>query len=209
MPGPGLEGVSQSGQMENLGGLDVLAFDDADGWDAWLAEHHDLRDGAWLRIAKKRSAEASVRPSEALDVALCYGWIDSQRRSFDETHFLQKYTPRRSKSSWSKVNTARVDALMAAGRMRAPGIAEVSAAKADGRWDAAYEPQRAATVPPDLAAALAQHDAAYRVFELLGKSDRYALILRLLKASSPADRAAQLRTVVGLLEAGKRIGRGR
>lgn len=194
--------------METLAGLDVLAFDDAGAWEAWLGEHHD-QSGAWLRMAKKGSGEVSVGPSEALDVALCYGWIDSQRRSLDKDYFLQKYTPRRPKSSWSRVNTARVDALMAAGRMRAPGIAEVSAAKADGRWDAAYESQRNATVPVDLAAALVQHDAANRYFESLGKSDRYAVILRLLKASSPADRAAQLRTVIGMLEAQKLTGRGR
>jgi uncharacterized protein YdeI (YjbR/CyaY-like superfamily) len=201
--------VRLSEESEVLGGLDLLACNDVGEWEAWLAEHHDTRIGAWLKIATKASGEASVSPTEALEVALCYGWIDSQRRSFDATHFLQKYTPRRSKSSWSKMNTARVDALMAAGRMRAPGIAEISAAKADGRWDAAYEPQRNVTVPPDLAAALAQSEAANHFFESLAKSHRYALILRLLKASSPADRATQLRTVIGLLEAGKRIGRGR
>jgi uncharacterized protein YdeI (YjbR/CyaY-like superfamily) len=181
--------------------LEVMAFDDAAQWESWLADHHDRRRGVWLRIAKKNSGIPSVSLSEALDVALSFGWIDSHRRALDGSTFLQKYTPRRPRSSWSKVNTERVEDLLSAGRMREPGLAQVAAAKADGRWDVAYGSQRTATVPPDLEAALAATATARRMFDSLGKTDRYALILRLLKARTPADRAAQLDRVVATLEA--------
>jgi uncharacterized protein YdeI (YjbR/CyaY-like superfamily) len=113
---------------------EVLAFADAAGWEAWLADHHTVQAGVWLRIAKKGSGLASVTVAEALDVALCYGWIDGQRKALDEHHYLQKYTPRRPRSTWSKVNVGKAEALIAAGRMRAPGMAAIEAAKADGRW---------------------------------------------------------------------------
>jgi uncharacterized protein YdeI (YjbR/CyaY-like superfamily) len=125
--------------------------------ESWLADHYDKRQGVWLKMAKKGSGARSVNATEALEVALCFGWIDSHRKSVDESYFVQKYTPRRPRSSWSKVNTDRVEALITAGRMREPGLAQVAAAKADGRWDAAYESQRNATVPLDLKAALNKH----------------------------------------------------
>ena len=188
--------------MEALNGLEIIAFEDAAAWEAWLADHHDRRAGVWLKIARKNAGKASVTHAEALEVALCYGWIDSHRKGLDEAFFLQKYSPRRPTSSWSKINVERVEALMAAGRMRAPGLAEVSAAKADGRWDAAYESQRNATMPPDLAAALDHNEPARTRFDALGKTERYAVVLRLLKARGPADRSARLRKVVDLLAAG-------
>jgi uncharacterized protein YdeI (YjbR/CyaY-like superfamily) len=181
------------------GDLETISFSDATQWDAWLAKHHDRAAGVWLKIAKKGSGRTSVTTAEALDVALCYGWIDSHRKSFDEQCFLQKYSLRRPRSSWSKVNVDKVDALIAAGRMRAAGFEQVRAARADGRWERAYESQRTATVPPDLAAALDASDPAKRRFESLGKTDRYAVILRLLRASGPADRAARLRKAVDAL----------
>ena len=188
--------------MEALNGLEIIAFEDAAAWEAWLADHHDRRAGVWLKIARKNAGKASVTHAEALEVALCYGWIDSHRKGLDEAFFLQKYSPRRPTSSWSKINVERVEALMAAGRMRAPGLAEVSAAKADGRWDAAYESQRNATMPPDLAAALDHNELAKGRFDALGKTERYDVVLRLLKARGPADRSARLRKVVDLLAAG-------
>jgi uncharacterized protein YdeI (YjbR/CyaY-like superfamily) len=189
--------------MDMLDNLEVMSFADASQWESWLADHHDERDGVWLKIAKKGSGARSVNAAEALEVALCFGWIDSHRKSLDESHFVQKYTPRRPRSSWSRVNTDRVDALIAAGRMHESGLAQVAAAKADGRWDAAYASQRNATVPPDLEAALARSADATRTFESLGKSDRYAVILRLLKARTPDERAAQLGKIVALLDSGK------
>jgi uncharacterized protein YdeI (YjbR/CyaY-like superfamily) len=122
------------------GGPDVLACADAAAWESWLDEHHRDSRGVWLMIAKKGANEASLTISDALDVALCYGWIDSQRKGYDADHFLQRYSPRRPRSQWSRLNVERVEALFDAGRMRAPGRAEVAAAKADGRWTAAYEP---------------------------------------------------------------------
>jgi uncharacterized protein YdeI (YjbR/CyaY-like superfamily) len=184
--------------------VEPLAFGDAAQWESWLAAHCATRSDAWLKIAKKGRGRVSVTPAEALDVALCYGWIDSQRKSHDDEHFLQRYSPRRQGSSWSRVNVERVEALLAAGRMRAPGLAEVEAAKADGRWDAAYASQRTATVPADLAAALARDEPARVFFESLGRTDRYAVILRLLKARTAASREAQLDQVVALLRAGRR-----
>ena len=185
--------------------MEVIACAGAADWESWLAAHHAVRDGVWLKIAKKGSGRPSVTPAEATEVALCYGWIDSHRKSHDGTHFLQKYSPRRRGSSWSRINVERAERLIAAGRMRAPGLAEIEAAKADGRWDAAYESQRTATVPPDLAAALARDEQARAFFESLGRTDRYAVILRLAKARSPTGRAAQLRRLVALLHAGRRV----
>jgi uncharacterized protein YdeI (YjbR/CyaY-like superfamily) len=181
--------------------VDVLEFADAAEWEAWLAERHDTSTEAWLRIAKRHSGLTLIAIGDALDVALCYGWIDGQRRSHDESSFLQRYSPRRPRSSWSQVNVAKAEALLAAGRMRPAGMAEVEAAQADGRWAAAYESQRTAEVPPDLAAALAGDDAARAAFEALGRSDRYGLILPLLKARTPRARARLLERTVERLAA--------
>lgn len=183
--------------------MDVLDFPDAARWESWLAAQHGVRAEAWLRIAKRHSGIASVTPPEALDVALCYGWIDGQRRAHDDVSFLQRFSRRRPRSSWSKVNVAKVEALMAARRMRPAGLAEVAAAKADGRWEAAYESQRDAAVPPDLAAALAGNARASAAFECLGRSDRYAVILPLLKARTPETRARILARAVARLAAQK------
>jgi uncharacterized protein YdeI (YjbR/CyaY-like superfamily) len=180
--------------------VDVLDLPDAAQWESWLAGQHGTRAEAWLRIAKRNSGVASLTPSEALDVALCYGWIDGQRKSYDEVSFLQRFSPRRSGSPWSKINVAKVEALLAAGRMQPAGLAEVAAAKADGRWAAAYESQRIATIPPDLAAALATNAMANAAFERLGRSDRYAVILPLLKARTPEARAKLLAREVARLE---------
>jgi uncharacterized protein YdeI (YjbR/CyaY-like superfamily) len=185
--------------------VEIMAFGDTAQWEAWLAEHCTSAADAWLRIAKQGAGQPSVTSVEALEVALCYGWIDSQRRSHDQAWFLQRYSPRRRGSAWSRVNVERVQALLAAGRMRPPGLAEVEAAKADGRWDAAYASQRTATVPADLAAALARDASARAFFASLGRTDRYAVILRLLKARTQAARAAQLRRMVALLRAGQRV----
>lgn len=156
--------------------------------------------GVWLKIAKKRSAVAAVTIEQALEVALCYGWIDSQRKSYDEHCFLQRYSLRRKDSPWSRENVERVEALTAAGRMRPSGLAEVAAAQADGRWAAAYTAQRNATVPPDLAEALAAHPEAAARFEALDKTGRYLVILPLLKARTQTGRAARLQKAIsGLL----------
>ncbi|MGH2402567.1 MAG: YdeI/OmpD-associated family protein [Candidatus Limnocylindria bacterium] len=181
---------------------DVLACADAPSWDRWLADHHDQSAGIWLRIARKDSDQASVTIGEALDVALCYGWIDSQRRGHDANFYLQRYSPRRPRSPWSRLNVERVEALIAAGRMRPRGLAEVAAAQADGRWAAAYQPQRNFQVPPDLAAALEHNELASAAFEQLDKTRQYAIILPVLKATSPTMRAARVDKAIATLEAG-------
>jgi uncharacterized protein YdeI (YjbR/CyaY-like superfamily) len=181
--------------------VDVLDFPGAAGWESWLAAQHGVRAEGWLRIARRHAPIASVTSAEALDVALCFGWIDGQRRAHDDVSFLQRFTPRRPRSSWSKVNVAKVEALTAAGRMRPAGLAEVAAARADGRWAAAYESQRTATVPPDLVAALAGSAGADAAFARLGRSDRYAVLLPLLKARTPQTRARILARTVARLAA--------
>ncbi len=138
---------------------EVIVFRDAAEFEAWLDAHVGLRAGVWLKIAKKGSGVASLTDDEAVDLGLCYGWISGQRKAYDEIYYLQKYVPRRPRSRWSQVNVAKVEELIAAGRMRPSGLAEVEAAKGDGRWAAAYQAQRDATVPPDLRKAMTTLEA--------------------------------------------------
>jgi uncharacterized protein YdeI (YjbR/CyaY-like superfamily) len=180
---------------------DVIAFRDAAEFEAWLAEHVDRISGVWLKLAKKGSGVASLTDDEAVDLGLCYGWISGQRKAFDEVYYLQKYVPRRPRSRWSQVNVRKVEELMAAGRMRTSGLAEVEAAKADGRWAAAYESQKAVIVPPDLAAALAASPRAAQAFAALSKTSRYAVILDLVTTRTPTTRSAHLRKAMTALEA--------
>jgi len=176
-------------------------FRDAAEFEAWLDAHVDLHIGVWLKIAKKGSGVPSLADDEAVDVGLCYGWISGQRKSFDEVYYLQRYVPRRPRSRWSQVNVAKVEELIAAGRMRLSGLVEVEAAKADGRWAAAYASQSNASVPLDLATALAASPQASRAFDVLGKSQQYAVILKLVTARTPTARAAQLRRAMTALGA--------
>jgi uncharacterized protein YdeI (YjbR/CyaY-like superfamily) len=180
---------------------DVIAFSNAAEFETWLADHVDERHGVWLKIAKKGSGVASLTGDEAVDVGLCYGWISGQRKAHDEVYYLQKYVPRRPGSRWSQVNVRKVEALVEAGRMRPAGLAEVEAAKADGRWDAAYESQRNASVPPDLAAALTASPRAAQAFDSLSKSGQYAVILDVVTARTARTRAAHLRKAITALEA--------
>jgi uncharacterized protein YdeI (YjbR/CyaY-like superfamily) len=182
------------------GEAEVITFRDAAEFEAWLAQHVDHSAGVWLKIAKKGSGVASLTDDEAVDVGLCYGWISGQRKALDEVYYLQKYVPRRPRSRWSQVNVRKVSELMAAGRMRPPGLAEVEAAKADGRWDAAYSSQKQATVPPDLATALAASPVAASAFESLSKTDQYAVILDIVTARTPSTRAAHIRKAITALE---------
>jgi uncharacterized protein YdeI (YjbR/CyaY-like superfamily) len=181
----------------------IIVCRDPAEWEDWLAANHEGSTGVWLKIAKKHSGRTTVSITDALDVALCYGWIDGIRRSHDEDHYLQRYSPRRPNSHWSKVNVAKVESLIAAGRMRPSGLAQVEAAKADGRWAGAYESQKNAKVPADLAAALEQNSRARSYFEQLGKTDRYQIILRLLKAKTPESRTLLLDKTISMLEAGE------
>ncbi|WP_137994865.1 YdeI/OmpD-associated family protein [Streptomyces vilmorinianum] len=178
---------------------------DTEELESWLEAHHADAPGVWLKVAKKGSGVPSLTNPEILDCMLCFGWIDGQRRAGDGEHYLQKYTPRRPRSLWSQVNVRKVEALTAAGRMREPGLAEVRAAQADGRWAAAYPSQAEATVPDDLAAALAADERARAFYEGLGKTDQYLVILRLWQARTPKNRAERLERMIGKLAAGEKV----
>jgi uncharacterized protein YdeI (YjbR/CyaY-like superfamily) len=178
----------------------VVSFANQADWRAWLAAHHSgAPEGIWLKIAKKGSAVASVDYPQALEVALCYGWIDGQKKGLDETHWLQRFTPRRSRSIWSKVNRAKAEALVESGEMQPAGLAEMERAKADGRWDAAYDGQRTSAVPDDLAAALAGNAVAREFFATLDSANRYAILHRLQTAKKPETRARRLAQFVEML----------
>ena len=183
----------------DAGAAEVVAFRDAAEFEAWLISNVDWRPGVWLKIAKKGSGVPSLTDDEAVHLGLCYGWISGQRKAYDDVYFLQHYVPRRPRSRWSQVNVRRVEALMAAGRMRPSGLAEVEAAKTDGRWDAAYESQKEATVPPDLAVALAEDPRAGKVFESLSKTDQYAVILDIVTARTSQTRSAHILKAVAAL----------
>ena len=172
----------------------VCSFANAAELEGWLGEHHARRAELWLKIHKKGSGMPSVTYAEALDVALAWGWIDGLKKSFDELSFLQRFTPRRAKSGWSQRNREHVDRLTKAGRMRASGLAEVEAAKADGRWAAAYAPPSAATYPADLVAAIEAVPAARATFARLDSVNRYALIYRLGRLKTEAGRARAIAT---------------
>ncbi|GHH86743.1 hypothetical protein GCM10017771_25050 [Streptomyces capitiformicae] len=180
---------------------DVRAFPDVDHLDTWLTAHPAPHPGLWVKVAKKGTGIPSVSAGDVNDAALCHGWITGHRRRLDEAYYLQRITPRRPRSDWSMVNVRRVEELTAAGRMRPGGLAEVDAAKADGRWAAAYESQKEAGVPEDLAAALERSPAAAREFQRLGKTDRYLVVLGLLKARTARTRVARLEKAVARLEA--------
>ena len=174
-------------------------------WEAWLEEHHDTSDGVWIKMAKKASGVASIDWAGALEVALCFGWIDGQRRSLDESYFLQKFTPRRARSKWSQVNIGHIERLTAAGKMRPAGLRQVEAAKADGRWDAAYAPPSKAEVPDDFRAALDARPEAAAFFATLGSSARFPFLFRIHDAKRPETRAKRIAEYVELLAAGKTL----
>ncbi len=183
----------------------ILPFASREAWEVWLAEEHATSDGLWLKIAKKGSGIETVTFAEALDVALCYGWIDSQRAGFDGRFFLQWFTPRKPRSKWSQVNREKVAGLIEAGRMRPAGLREVERAKADGRWDAAYEPQSAATVPDDLRLELEGNEGAREFFETLDKANRYAILFRIQDAKKPETRARRIAKYIEMLAEGKKL----
>ncbi|WFC43468.1 YdeI/OmpD-associated family protein [Pseudoxanthomonas sp. SE1] len=184
--------------------LPIEHFVDAAAWERWL-ERHATSEGVWLRIAKKDSGIASVSYAEALDVALCHGWIDGQKKGFDAQCFLQRFTPRRSRSTWSRINVAKIEVLVAAGRMRPAGMREVEAAKADGRWDAAYDGARSMDVPAELAQALAKNRKAKAFFEALDRTNRYAVCWRVQTAAKLETKRARVEKLVAMLARGEKI----
>ncbi len=185
--------------------LPILLFAAPPELEAWLEENHERPDGFWLKVAKKGSGERSVTYAEALELALCFGWIDSQKRGHDEKFFLQRFTPRRPRGRWSRINRDKAEELIAGGAMRPAGLVEVEAAKADGRWEAAYEGQRTAKVPDDLQRELDDNEAAREFFATLDGANRYAIVYRLNDAKKPETRERRLHKFVAMLERGEKI----
>ena len=186
----------------------IKAFKSEAAFDAWLRRNHARETEIWLRIYKKGSGQPTVTSAQALDVALCWGWIDGIRKRFDDQSFLQRYTPRRARSIWSQINRDHVARLTAAGRMKPPGQRQVDAAKADGRWDAAYAPIRSATkatIPDDLRAAIDANPRARKTFQTLGRVNLFALAFRTNNMKTPAGRARKIESLVAMLARGETI----
>lgn len=186
--------------------LPVLEFRDPQAWAAWLERNHASRDGLWLKFAKKGSNITTVTYSEALEEALCYGWIDGQVARHDERYYLQRFTPRRRRSRWSQINRENVERLVAQKRMKPAGLAQVEAAMSDGRWDAAYPSPSRATVPEDFQLALDANPEAKSVFETLTGSERYAILYRVEDARRPETRARRIAEYVQMLAEGRTPG---
>jgi len=191
--------------MPRADDLEILPFASGEAWERWLHEHHETAPGVWIRFAKKGSGVPTVTYLDALRVALRFGWIDGQARSLDERFYLQRFTPRRARSIWSKRNRDFATALIEAGRMQPAGLREVERAKADGRWDAAYDAPSTATVPDDLRAALDAEPDAAAFFATLNSRNRYAILHRVQTAKKPETRARRIATFVAMLARGETL----
>ena len=178
---------------------DSMLFTCQGAFAQWLESHHSSSDGVWLRHAKKGAPEPSVTYQEALEVALCFGWIDGQKRSLDAHHYLQRWTPRRARSLWSKVNREKVLKYIEEGKMQPSGLAEIERARRDGRWDAAYDSSSTASVPPDLQAAFDAHPGAAEFFATLNSQNRYAVLFRVQTATKPETRASKVQEFAAML----------
>jgi uncharacterized protein YdeI (YjbR/CyaY-like superfamily) len=185
--------------------LFVLPFESKKKWVDWLAKQHEKSAGVWIKIAKKETGIPTVTYAEALDVALCYGWIDGQKKGVDDKYFAQKFTPRSPKSIWSKINTEKVERLIANGEMKPAGLKAIEAAKKDGRWDAAYESQKSISVPEDFLSALGKNKKAKAFFDTLNSANRYSFLFRLQTAKKAETRAKRVRQFVVMLEKGKKF----
>jgi uncharacterized protein YdeI (YjbR/CyaY-like superfamily) len=191
--------------LETKSGLSILEFPDSAAWGQWLAENHADIAGIWLKHAKKDSGAATVSYPEALEEALCYGWIDGQKAAYDDAFWLQRYTPRGPRSKWSQVNRQAAEGLIATGRMKPAGLAAVNAAESDGRWEQAYEPQSRATVPDDLQRELDRNPEAAAFFATLRGAARYAFLYRLQNVRTPEGRAKRIASYIALLNEGKTL----
>ena len=185
--------------------IPIRSFKDAKAWESWLAKNQGDTNGVWIRLAKKNSGAKSITYAEALEIALCYGWIDAQKRGESETAWLQRFMPRAKKSIWSKINTEKALALIASGRMTPAGLDEVVRAKQDGRWEAAYEPPSTAQVPADFEALLNKSRRAQKFFRTISATNRYAILWRLQTAKKAETRVKRMRTFIEMLEKGETI----
>jgi uncharacterized protein YdeI (YjbR/CyaY-like superfamily) len=184
--------------------LPIVPFESKKKWADWLARQHDKSTGVWLKLAKKDSGISSITYEEALDVALCYGWIDGQKKGFDERYWLQKFTPRGRKSIWSKINTEKSERLITSGKMRPAGLKAIEAAKQDGRWEAAYASQKNISVPEDFQAALNENKEAKAFFGTMNSVNRYAILFRIHQAKKAETRARRIQQFVEMLERGEK-----
>jgi uncharacterized protein YdeI (YjbR/CyaY-like superfamily) len=191
--------------MEMFKDLPVKLFTTQADWRAWLEANHAQVLGVWLKHAKKASGKTSVSYAEAVEEALCYGWIDSQKLAYDNDYFLQKFTPRGPKSVWSKTNVAKVEALIKAGKMQPAGLAVIDLAKQDGRWQAAYDSSSTSTVPEDFLAALDKNPHAKQFFESLNKANVYAFCWRIQTAKKPETRQARIEKFIDMLNRGEKF----
>ena len=192
-------------EAETKAGLPVLPFADAAAWSRWLSRHAATQKGVWLKLAKKGNAQASVTQPQAIETALCHGWIDGQIQRYDELWWLVRFTPRQPRSKWSQINCRTALRLIDEGRMQPTGLAQVKAAQADGRWDAAYASQSQASVPPDLQAALDADAAASEFFSGLDGANRFAILYRVQEPKLPATRARRIEQLVAMLARGETI----
>jgi uncharacterized protein YdeI (YjbR/CyaY-like superfamily) len=190
---------------ETKQGLPIVQLPDPVAWERWLQEYHATVAGVWLKFAKKGTGVRTVVYAEALEAALCFGWIDGQVARYDEIYYLQRFTPRTKRSKWSQINVEHATRLIEAGRMCPAGLAQVQAAQADGRWEQAYEPQSQATVPDDFQAALDAHPGAAAFFTTLTGSTRYAFLYRLHHVKRPENRAKRIADYIERLSAGKTL----
>jgi uncharacterized protein YdeI (YjbR/CyaY-like superfamily) len=185
--------------------LPVVPFENKKKWADWLAKQHDKSTGVWLKLAKKDSGIPSITYEQALDVALCYGWIDGQKKGFDDNYWLQKFTPRGPRSIWSKINTEKVERLIASGEMKSAGLKAIELAKQDGRWEAAYASQKNISVPEDFQAALDKNKKAKAFFATLKSAERYSFLFRIHHAKKPETRAKRIQQFVKMLERNEKI----
>ena len=183
----------------------TLSFINQEAWEAWLETHGEAAAGVWLRIAKRSAEQSTVSYAEAVESALCYGWIDGQKQAENEHYWLQRFTPRTAKSIWSKINTAKAEALIAAGRMRPAGLRAIDLAKQDGRWEAAYSSPSASTVPDDLQQALDANPKAKRFFATLNGQNRYAILFRIQNVKKAETRAKKIAQFVDMLNKGETL----
>lgn len=191
--------------MSTAQDLPILEFRDRAAWESWLRENHSTSSGAWVKLAKKAAAVRTVTHAEALEEAIRFGWIDGQKRPFDESFWLQRFTTRGPRSKWSQVNRQKATELIERGRMEPSGLVQVQAAQQDGRWEAAYEPQSSATVPPDLNDALDANPDAKAFFVTLRGARRYAFLYRLHNVKQPERRAKRIANYIELLNQGKTL----
>jgi uncharacterized protein YdeI (YjbR/CyaY-like superfamily) len=203
--------IADPADRYRLGGMErpvtgpVIAFESQTTWEAWLADQDAASSGVWVKIAKQASGIPTVTFAEALESALCYGWIDGQRNRLDDRWFLQRFTPRRSRSKWSKVNRGKAEQLIDEGRMQPAGLREIERARADGRWDAAYDSPSTATVPEDLQRALDENPAAAASFAALNSQNRFAILYRIQDAKKPETRARRIEKFVAMLNEGTHL----